>query len=1083
MHTKLTRFAEGVMEAAWLAALLLTPVFFNVFSGRIFEPDKIAVMRSLALLILAAWIVKLISAGGIRWEKEEPGHAGWKRFLRIPMAAPVVALAIVYIISTVFSVTPRISLWGSYQRLQGTYTTLSYIVFFAAIAGNLRRRAQVERIITTVIISSLPVSLYGILQRFRIDPIPWGGDVTTRVASNMGNSIFVAAYLIMAFPLTLGRIIQAFTGILKDPTRSGIWLNMIRGVFYIFIAAFQLTTQFLSGSRGPLLGLLVGLFFLLLVLTIIWRSRAAFFSVVGLASVVGAFLLLLNIPGGPLESLRSVPALSRYSQLLNPDSNNAKVRLYIWRGASELVGFHDPINFPDGTTDRYNFIRPLIGYGPESMYVAYNQFYPPELGHVEKRNASPDRSHNETWDSLVITGGLGLVVYLGVFLSVFYYGLKWIGLIESPNQRNIFLAACLAGGVIGAIGVSLWREPAYFGVGLPFGIAAGMLLYVIYYVLVQPKRDPLSPGEMTRILTLSVLLAAVLAHFIEINFGIAIVSTRTHFWVYAGLLIAVGYILPRHGEYLERNSSAEMEQVREAAQVHDKVETRAGKSRRKKVEPARRVTTSVPQWIADTVIGIFIVSLLLMTIGYAYITNSRHYTHAFDIIASSFTRLPNRGDALSYGVLALVLTTWLVASILWSVETSLTGSHKNFWKKLGLILAGSFFTSFFFLFWHGAQMAALEGQTPDSVQELLAQVDQVGGMLTTFYISVFLILIGSAFFLKAEQTSRKGGESLMAVAAGVVLLLIVFTLTNVTNLRIIHADVAFKIAEPFNRSTQWPVATLIYKHANNLAPDEDHYYLFLGRSYLEQAKEAEDASLVTELVKEAESDLKVAQKINPLNTDHTANLGRLYSWWASRAEDVDERLERGQISSDYYATALKLSPQNSTLWGEWALVLYDVLGQPQESYEKILHAISLDEGYTFTQGLAGDYWSRQARAADDPDEKKEAFEKAREYYLKAAAVAKSTEKTYKTTYLIGLGNVSIELGDLDGAISAFEQAVKNAAGNSDVWRIEETIARLYLQTGDVLSAETHAQAALSGAPDDQSARLQELITQIKTGSQ
>ncbi|RPI81591.1 MAG: hypothetical protein EHM41_20305 [Chloroflexi bacterium] len=180
---------------------------------------------------------------------------------------------------------------------------------------------------------------------------------------------------------------------------------------------------------------------------------------------------------------------------------------------------------------------------------------------------------------------------------------------------------------------------------------------------------------------------------------------------------------------------------------------------------------------------------------------------------------------------------------------------------------------------------------------------------------------------------------------------------------------------------------------------------------------------------------------------------------------------------------MKLSPQNSTLWGEWALVLYDVLGQPQESYEKILHAISLDEEYTFTQGLAGDYWSRQGRAAEDPEEKKEAFERAKEYYLRAAAVAKGSETTYKTTYLIGLGNVSIELGDLDSAISAFEQAVKSASGNSDVWRIEETIARLYLQTGDALNAETHAQAALSGAPDDQSARIQDLIAQIKTGSQ
>ena len=55
-----------------------------------------------------------------------------------------------------------------------------------------------------------------------------------------------------------------------------------------------------------------------------------------------------------------------------------------------------------------NLLRPLVGYGPEAMWVAFNRFYPPDLAHIEARNASPDRSHNETWDSLVVTGILGL---------------------------------------------------------------------------------------------------------------------------------------------------------------------------------------------------------------------------------------------------------------------------------------------------------------------------------------------------------------------------------------------------------------------------------------------------------------------------------------------------------------------------------------------------------------------------------------------------------------------------------------------------------------------------------------------------
>ena len=63
MPTKLSRYAEGLMEAAWLAAVIAVPVFFNVYSSRIFEPDKITLLRTLALVILAAWILKLLGQG------------------------------------------------------------------------------------------------------------------------------------------------------------------------------------------------------------------------------------------------------------------------------------------------------------------------------------------------------------------------------------------------------------------------------------------------------------------------------------------------------------------------------------------------------------------------------------------------------------------------------------------------------------------------------------------------------------------------------------------------------------------------------------------------------------------------------------------------------------------------------------------------------------------------------------------------------------------------------------------------------------------------------------------------------------
>ena len=75
----------------------------------------------------------------------------------------------------------------------------------------------VERALTAVILTSLPISLYGILQRYHLDPLPWGGDTVNRVTGNMGNAIFIGAYLIMSTFAALGRVVTYFRAILTAP--------------------------------------------------------------------------------------------------------------------------------------------------------------------------------------------------------------------------------------------------------------------------------------------------------------------------------------------------------------------------------------------------------------------------------------------------------------------------------------------------------------------------------------------------------------------------------------------------------------------------------------------------------------------------------------------------------------------------------------------------------------------------------------------------------------------------------------------------------------------------------------------------
>jgi tetratricopeptide (TPR) repeat protein len=1074
MPTKLSRYCEGIIEAAWLSALILAPVFFNIYSSRIFEPDKITLIRSLALLILGAWIVKLIDEGGPRWERIQPVGSINKFIIKFPLLAPVVAMAALYLVSTIFSVAPRTSFWGSYQRLQGTYTTFSYLVVFAAILGNMRRGAQVERLISTAIMASLPVALYGVLQRYQVDPIPWAGDTSLRIAANMGNSIFVAAYLIMVFPLTVGRIVQSFGAILRD--EQSLWSQVARATIYVFMAAIQVIALYMSGSRGPALGWMAGSFFLFLLLSLHWQKRWLTLATVGGALLLGIFLVVFNLEGGPFEGLRTSPAIGRFGQLTNPESNSALVRKYIWQGAAELVKPHDPIEYPDGRVDTFNFLRPLIGYGPESMYVAYNPFYVPELAIVERRNASPDRSHNETWDALVITGVFGILVYLSLFTLVFYYGLKWIGLIGGARQRNAFLGLLLGAGAIGGTGMSLWRGVEYFGVGLPFGMLIGLLVYLTLVAITGKYRLPKTEAESMRSLTLIVLIAAIVSHFVEINFGIAIVSTRTLFWTYAALLVVIGYILPQINEtgvVTDETGQAPAGSVGEAQ--------RSGVVGPKKKRRGRS-DLSAPdrKWFIvhrEALIPGLLITIVLITLGFDFVTNSGGSTSAIGIIWAAFTRIPKLNDALSYGVLMMILTSWLFSGIVFSSERS---KEPGSWLKgIGIALGLSLAAGMIYWVWHAEELASMARHSANTVEQVLDQVSRFEGLLSWFYIAIFVTVMALAAILPEDQPTKYFQSRLAGVIAAPVMLLMVIGLAFYTNVRVIQADIVFKIADPFARSAQWPVAIVIYNHANELAPNEDYYYLFLGRAYLESAKTMQDASERDKLMQQAETDLRKAQALNPLNTDHTANLARLYSQWASYATTAEDRQQRAEKSSGYFSRAVALSRNSAMLWDEWASLFLFVLQQPEEALTRLNHAEQIDPKYHRTYALLGEYYLRKAMTDSDETAQRDHLSQAANNLVKALALPTPGEPAAKFNYAQMLGSAYIQLGQIQPALDAYSQALDSAPSGADVWKIQETLSRLYIQVGDNENALLHMQYALNEAPDDQKERLRTILEQLQ----
>ncbi len=1088
MTTRFALFCDKLLEAGWLAALVVAPLFFDVYSSRVFEPDKISLVRSLALVMIAAWVVRQIEIGLPKQPVKDLLRSVWRDN---PLLLPTVVTIVVYIISTIFSIAPAVSFWGSYQRMQGTYTTFSYIVIFFVAATTLRTRAQLDRAVSTMIVVSFPIAFYGLLQHYQLDPLPWGGDVTIRVASNMGNSIFVAAFLIMVIPLTIARWIETlarsaraagtraapvalaafalvalmvlatldfvlgvalmfalflFVLVFAALTRTS-WRDGLLVAAYTIVLATQIVAVIFTQSRGPWLGLAAGLFVFVVLFALARGARRVVLGMIGLAMVGAAFLFVLNLPiSTPLDPIKQVPYVGRLGQILETEGGTGKVRELIWQGAVKMIVPHDPVWSPVNGNDPLNALRPLIGYGPEAMYVAFNPFYPPDLAHYEARNASPDRSHNETFDSLVMTGLLGFGAYILLFTSLFYFGLKWLQIIRTRGERNIFLLLWLASGFIVALVFGFWRGWNFVGVALPFGMIGGLMIFFIGSVLRRSPgpslADAESNGSSLRALWLPALFAALIGHFIEINFGIAIVSTRTYFWFYAALLVVIG---------LNRLQAArEVQPMAPVLETTPVDKARTMRRRRRAAEnphpAARRENEDVS--IAPVLAWTAIISLIVITLAYEFINNQGGAPSALEAVWHS---LFYKGSDVSLGVFLMFLFTWVIAGVIGLGEELRGGRIPS--RVLTISTALFVIVSFTMFVWYILFQMRWLTQPGDLTNGFIA-------VLGLFYIAFLVLVVGTAVALTYDVLPRPRMTLRGALNAAVVpvLSLAVIAAIYLSNYTNVSADILYKSAGNSDNAGTFDQSVSIYQQAVTLQPTQDFYQLFLGRAYLESARNATDVATRTQFLNKAEQTLLQAQRLNPLNTDHTANLARLHRIWASLATDPTDKTAHNQKSSEYYADATRLSPYTAYLYNEWSQT-YVQGGDWENARAKLEQSLQIDPIFGQTYYYLGEYY----RARPNPD-----LGQAADNYLKAISFDPSALSEVDGTPMSSPIAVLARPEYLTRTLDAY-RAISTT--NPTSLQPHFAMAELYKRSGQMDKARQELEQARRIAPTDYTVQL------------
>ena len=234
-------------------------------------------------------------------------------------------------------------------------------------------------------------------------------------------------------------------------------------------------------------------------------------------------------------------------------------------------------------------------------------------------------------------------------------------------------------------------------------------------------------------------------------------------------------------------------------------------------------------------------------------------------------------------------------------------------------------------------------QTVEQLNEVLNYVANHFAVFTMLVV-LWMLVSGAIYswrWLGDRRVVGSGRTAVTIIAAPLLAILAFFLISNV-NVDLVRADIIYKQGQQFDNAGQWINSIELYGRALSERTTEDQYMLFLGRSLLEQAKTVqvpEGASRFPEggtlaqvlalrpndvaqmgrvdLLRAAEAVLLQAQRVNPLNTDHTANLARLYRTWADLSVDNPQmRQEMLNKSLAMYDVATTLSPNAAHLWNE-----------------------------------------------------------------------------------------------------------------------------------------------------------------------
>lgn len=394
MLDKLEKIIVKILKVGVVAVLFVPLIYSSATIFPFIFPKSLA-FRFLLDLLLAPYLCLILM---------NPGY----RPARSKVLSAIGIFFGIEIFATILGVDPLRSFWGNHERMMGLYMYAHIILFFLITVSVYRTKKDWREFVAYVIFAGGIVTAVGYIQFFSksfLHEVRGG-----RIFGTFGNSIYLAAYLLFQIYLLLWYAL----GVKDWRARAACFVLLA-----LEIIAFGLTR-----TRGAFIAFIVSCSIFLLIIG--WRSlKSRPRLAAGAIALPVLFIIFLAI-FWQSPVVRKNKILLPLTQL-NFHEVTAQTRLLNWK-----VGMHAGLS------------RPLLGWGPENYYTAFNKFYDPKFLGYSSYETWQDHAHNFLIDTFVESGIFGLIAFLSIFAFAFLEFLKLFKKQEEWWEGAIFISLLVA---------------------------------------------------------------------------------------------------------------------------------------------------------------------------------------------------------------------------------------------------------------------------------------------------------------------------------------------------------------------------------------------------------------------------------------------------------------------------------------------------------------------------------------------------------------------------------------------------------------------------------------------------------------